>query len=217
VSPRKLRDYGPRQFPDALGLAGWEFARALDDGLIPPAGPGGRWPAEVVDAARAQLAEIRAKVGDLADVGAWQAAEALAERLGVEVDRDAVVELARAGVIARAGSYKGHPLYCGRSIAAFRDVEAFKAAAVAGRRQNSEQAAGYLQIRRVDFDHLVRAERIKSCGWYWGQWSSKVLLFRTGDLDALLADPAYDWPAVRATPRGRPSPLAALTRRGSGG
>jgi hypothetical protein len=41
-------------------------------------------------------------------------------------------------------------------------------------------------------------------------------LFRTGDLDILLTHPAIDWPQVRATPRGRRSPLAALSRAGSG-
>jgi hypothetical protein len=37
-----------------------------------------------------------------------------------------------------------------------------------------------------------------------------VSLYRTGDLDALLADPAIDWGAVRSTPKGRRSPLASL-------
>lgn len=210
MAAQRPKTFGPMQFPKALGMARWEFARALDDGLIPAAGEGGRWPAVVVDAALAQLAEIREKVGDVADVGAWQAAEVLAERLGVEVDRDAVLELARDGRIRKLGFYKGHRLYSGQSIAAFRDVEAFKAAAVVGRRLTSEQAAGYLEIRRVDFDHLVRVERVKSCSWYRGQWSSVVLMFRTGDLDELLVDPELDWAAVRATPKGRPSPFAGL-------
>lgn len=209
---RRPATFGPVQFPRVLGLARWEWARALADGLIPPAGEGGRWPAPVVDAVLERRDEIKAKIGDLADLGAWAASEALAERLGVEPDHDAVVELARAGLIKRAGIYKGHRLYCGRSLAAFRDVEAYRAAAVVGRQLTSEQAAAYLRVRRVDFDHLVRAERIKSVGWYRGQWSSVVLLFRAGDLDELLADPAYDWAAIRATPRGRPSLLASPGR-----
>lgn len=162
----------------------------------------------VFDAALEQIGEIKAKVGDVADVGVWQAAEVLAERLGVEVDRDAVLELARDGRIRKLGFYKGHRLYCGQSIAAFRDVEAFRAAAAVGRRLTGEQAAAYMGIRRVDFGHLVRSGRVKSCGWYRGQWSSVVLMFRTGDLDVLLADGSYDWVAVRATPRGRASALA---------
>jgi hypothetical protein len=211
TAAKRPKTFGPVQFPRALGLARWEWERALADGLIPPAGEGGRWPAEQVDAALEQLAEIKAKIGDVCDLGSWQAAEVLAERLGVPVDRDAVLELARAGLIADTGTrYKGHRLYSGRSIAAFRDAEAFRAAAVVGRRLTSEQAADHMGIRRPDFEHLVRAGRVRKVGGYRGQWSSWVLLFRVGDLDALLADPAYDWPAIRATPRGRPSVLAKL-------
>ncbi|MER5965382.1 hypothetical protein [Streptomyces sp. NPDC002057] len=36
--------------------------------------------------------------------------------------------------------------------------------------------------------------------------------YRLGYLDEFLADPAYDWTAIRATPKGRLSPLARLTR-----
>lgn len=35
-------------------------------------------------------------------------------------------------------------------------------------------------------------------------------LYRTGDLDALLARADIDWPKVRSTPPGRRSPLADL-------
>jgi hypothetical protein len=42
--------------------------------------------------------------------------------------------------------------------------------------------------------------------------SPAVALYRTGDRDVLLAHPAIGWEAVRVTPRGRPSPLANLTR-----
>lgn len=218
MSPRKLRDYGPRQFPDALGLAGWEFARALDDGLIPPAGSNGRWPAATLDDARARLDEIRAKVGDVPDLGAYRAAEVLAERLGVDVDPDAVVELARLGRIREAGDYKGHTLYSGRDLAAFRDRDAFTAAARTGKQRTRDDAAAYLQVRPVDVDHLIAARwlvpiaRVHS-GWQRRRDTPNVLLFRTGDLDDLLKDPAIDWAAVRATPKGRPSPLAALSHR----
>lgn len=211
------RTYGPVQVPKTLGLARWEWHRALADGLIPPPGvpagaTGARWTQAQMDGLLARRDEIKAKVGDVADLGAWQAAEVLAERLGVDVDPDAVVELARTGLIDKAGFYKGHRLYSGRSIAAFRDVAAFTEAAVAGRKLTSEQAAAYLRIRRLDFDRLVRAEWVKPSGSYQGQWSSTVLVFRTGSLDALAADPRIDLAAVRATPKGRPSPLAALLR-----
>jgi len=213
------RTYGPRQFPDSLGLSGWEFARALADGLIPPAGPDGRWPAEVVEDARGRLDEIRARIGDVPDLGASRAAEVLAQRLGVDVDPDAVVELARAGLIERAGSYKGHRLYSGRSVAAFRDRDAFTAAARTGWQRTRDEAAAYLRVRPVDVGHLVRAGRLRPVarvhsGWQRRREAPAVQLFRTGDLDELLADPTIDWAAVRATPPGRRSPLADLPDRG---
>lgn len=216
MSPRKLRDYGPRQFPDTLGLAGWEFARALDDGLIPAAGPNGRWPAEVVDQARTRLPEIKDKVGDVPDLGAWRAAEILAFRLTVDVDPDTVVELARLGHLAEAGDYKDHQLYSGRDIAAFRNLEVLAAAARTGRQRNRAAVAHYLKIRACDVEHLVASGWLKPIVWV-RSWQRKrdtpeVPLFRTGDLDILLEHPAIDWPAVRATPRGRPSPLANLPR-----
>lgn len=211
----KPRTYGPVQVPKALGLARWEWQRAIADGLIPaeavPAGAGcARWTQDQLDDLLERRDEIKNKIGDVGDLGAWNAAEVLSDRLGVDADPDAVVELARAGLIERAGFYKHHQLYSGRSIAAFRDAEAYRAAAVTGAQLNSDQAAAYMEIRRPDFDHLFRAVRIKAVGSYKGQWNSTVLVFRRGDLDALLADPAYDWPAIRATPRGRPSPLAKL-------
>lgn len=212
---RRPRTYGPVQVPKALGLARWEWDRAIADGLIPaeavPAGTGcARWTQAQMDDMLARRDTIKNKIGDVCDLGAWNAAEVLSDRLGVEADPDAVVELARAGLIERAGFYKHHQLYSGRSIAAFRDAEAYRAAAVVGAQLNTDAAAAYMKIRRPDFEHLFRAGRIKAVGEYRGQWKSWVLVWRRGDLDDLLADPAYDWPAIRATPRGRPSVLAKL-------
>lgn len=215
MTPRTLRDYGPRQFPDRLGLAMWEFERARADGLIPPPGPTGRWPSAVVDDVHTQLDEIRAKVGDLPDLGATRAAAELAFRLTVDVDPDTIVELARLGHITEAGYYKEWPLYCGRSIAAFRNLEVLTAAAKTGRQRDRAAAAAYLEIRLSDLEHLIRSQWLKPIRWVHSGWqrrrdSPAVPLFRTGDLDGLLGHPAIDWAAVRATPPGRPSPLAQL-------
>jgi hypothetical protein len=217
MSPRTLRDYGPRQFPDTIGLTGWEFARALTDGLIPPPGPNRRWPADVVEDARARIDEIRAKVGDVPDYGACRAAEVLAERLSADVDPDTVVELARHGHIRDAGDYKGNQLYSGRDIAAFRDREVLADAARTGRQRNRAEVAAYLKVRPADVEHLIASKwlqpivRVHS-GWQRRREAPAVPLFRTGDLDILLTHPAIDWDQVRATPRGRPSALAKLPR-----
>lgn len=212
---RRPKTYGPVQLPKLLGLARWEWQRALDDGLIPPpevpAGEGcARWTREQADALLEQRDTIKNKVGDVCDLGAWNAAEVLSDRLGVVADPDAVVELARLGLIEKAGWYKRHQLYSGRSIAAFRDAEAYRAAQLSGGQLNSDQAAAHMKIRRVDFDHLYRAGRIKHVSSYRGQFSTVVLLFRRGDLDALLADESYDWPTIQALRPGQRSPLAKL-------
>src|ERR1700754_3952833 len=130
MSTRTLSFYGPRQFPDALGFTIWEFERAVRDGLIPPAGPNGRWPAEVVDDAIARCAEFRALVGDVPDCGAVRASEVLAQRLGSSAEPDAVAELARQGRIKIVGEYKENPIYDGRQIAAFDDRDAYITAAI---------------------------------------------------------------------------------------
>lgn len=217
MSTRPLRDYGPRQFPDALGLAGWEFARALTDGLIPGPNTNGRWPAAVLEDARTRLDDIRAKVGDVPDLGASRAAEILTERLAVDVDPDTIIELARLGHLHEAGDYKGHQLYSGRDIAAFRDRTVLAAAEHTGRQRDRAAVARYLKVRASDVEHLIDSNWLQPITWVHSSWQRRreapaVPLFRTGDLDVLLEHPEIDWPAVRSTPRGRPSPLAKLPR-----
>lgn len=66
---RQLRDYGPIQLADRLGLARWQVDRALGDDLIPrPDVHGGRWSARVVEDACARVDDIRAAVGSVPDV-----------------------------------------------------------------------------------------------------------------------------------------------------
>lgn len=215
---RAVRSYGPRQFPAELGLQLWEFARALETGLIPAAGEDGRWPAAVVEDARGRLEQIRERVGDLPDCGATRAAAAMAERLGVAVLPSTVRELARRGLIRRAGSFKGHALYCGRSVAAFRDLAALEEAHWSGYERGRDSAADYLRVRQTDVEHLIRAGRLRpsrmaESTYQPRRWGATVPLFRTGDLDALLADESIDWVAVRAARRGQRSPLAKLPDR----
>jgi hypothetical protein len=211
--------YGPRQLADRLGLAAWQLARALDQGLLPPPGPDGRWPPPAVEAAAARTDQLRAQVGALPDVGAWRAAEVLADRFALDVDAGAVAELARAGLLPQAGHYKGNALYDGRALERLGDRAAVQRAARQGRLRTADEAAAYLGVRRSDLDHLVRAGRLAPATWGRSRWQARraaprVALYRTGDLDALATDPAIDWPRVRATPPGRPSALARLAPAG---
>ncbi|MFI1294388.1 hypothetical protein ACH4VM_39515 [Streptomyces sp. NPDC020792] len=87
----------------------------------------------------------------------------------------------------------------------------------------TEGAARYLEVRRSDVDHLVRAGWLQPTTWARSYYQCRreqprVAMYRRGDLDVLLGHPAIDWDKVRATPRGRPSALARLTSRiGRGG
>ncbi|UKD50738.1 hypothetical protein L3Q65_00290 (plasmid) [Amycolatopsis sp. FU40] len=209
------KDYGPVQICTRLELSTWQVERAVEAGLLPPAGASGRWPAAVVDDALARREEIVAAAGALPDMGAYRAAGVLAERFGADVEAEVLLELERRGLVPRVGEYKGHSLYCGRALEAFADREALLAAAADGRLHTADGAAEYLRVRRSDFDHLTRSgwltevTRVRSRRQR-SRESPAVPLFRTGDLDVLLAHPAIDWDAVRSTPRGRPSPLAQL-------
>jgi hypothetical protein len=219
MSRRRLRDYGPLQLSDRLGLARWQLQRALDDGLIPPPDVGGaRWSAAVAQAALARVDELRATVGALPDLGAWRAAEVLGDRFGLPLDADVMVELARLDLIPEVGAYKHSPLYCGRALERFDDRAALERAVQRGRLHTADEAAAYLRVRRCDLDHLVRAGWLEPARWVRSRWQPRrsaptVALYRTGDLDVLATHPAIDWAQVRSTPRGRPSPLARLTTR----
>lgn len=190
-------------------------------GLFPPADrAGGRWSAAAADDARARVGAIAAAVGGVPDLGASRAAEVLGGRLGAEVTADAVRELAALGVVEEVGEFKGHAVYCGLSLeqlAGRTDArEVLARAAVSGRRMTADEAAHYLRVRRVDFGHLVRTKWVEPVAWVRSGWRPRrhgpdCPLYRARDLDVLLTHPGIDWEQVRATPRGRPSPLARLS------
>lgn len=219
------KDYGPLRFPERLGIAVWQFERAVRAGLIPPADPAtGRWPASAVDTALAELERIRTAVGSQPDVGASRAAEVLSVRFGIEVDPDVLIELDRMGLVTQVGDYQGYPIYDGRALELFEDRDAVHQAITNGRLLNRAEVVEYLRVRRSDVEHLVRAGWLEPITWVRSGWQRRrenptVPLFRVADLDILLAHPVIDWNEVRATPAGKPSPLAKLTgwyRAGSG-
>lgn len=217
MSPKsKPKDYGPVQFLAALSIPRWQFERALKNGLIPPAGSvSRRWPAAVVETTLANLDEITAKLGTQPDVGAGRAAEVLSARFDMEVAPGILWELARMGLIPQVGDYKGYPLYDGRALEAFTDREALEQACINGRLLTRDDVARYLHVRRSDVEHLLRNNWLEPVIWVRGARQRRrerpaVPLFRAADLDALLAHPKIDWDHVRATPDGKPSPLATL-------
>lgn len=218
MSGRRARDYGPFQLGERLGLPQWALDRAVADGVI--AGPdvaGRRWSAALVDDALARLDAIREAVGTLPNMGAVRAADVLADRFGVTVPGGVLAELDRMGLIPEVGTYRDHPVYDGRALERFHDRAALDRAIRTGRLLTGDEAADYLGVRRVDLDHLVRAGWLDArtyvhSGWQRRRAAPAVALYRVGDLDVIATHPAIDWETVRATPKGRPSPLARLNR-----
>ncbi|RLU82603.1 hypothetical protein CTZ27_29980 [Streptomyces griseocarneus] len=84
----------------------------------------------------------------------------------------------------------------------------------------SDQAAERLGVRRRDFDRIHKDLKwVEPVEWrevrlFAGRAGRvDVPLFRAADIDAVPAQhPEVDWPAVRATAKGRPSPLTALAK-----
>lgn len=214
--------YGPQQLRDALGLTEWQHARATAAGTIPrPDAAGGKWSGEVVRKLWARRVAIRRNAGGVPDLGAERAAAYLSKKLGIEVDADALPELARQGRILIVDRYKGWALFCGRTLETL-DAEAvpeIEAANVAGELLTRDRCADRLGIRTSDFGHLVDRGWIAPVGYGRGPYTSKsrapdVSLYRSGDITALLADESIDWDAVRSVQRGKRSPLATLPQRG---
>jgi hypothetical protein len=145
-------------------------------------------------------------------LGAWRCAEELSARLGVPVSRDAVAELACRGGIGYAGTFKGCQLYDVGSLAAVTadEVTAAEKSVSEGRLLNRVQAARYLGIRQADFDLMVRCGLIMPDDRKRGEWQGWVRLFSRATLDRFAGRADVDLEAVRATPRGRKSPLHEL-------
>uniref|UniRef100_UPI003F4966A5 hypothetical protein n=1 Tax=unclassified Streptomyces TaxID=2593676 RepID=UPI003F4966A5 len=217
---KALRDYGPRQFSDRIAFAEWQFERAQRLGLIPAADLGGRWSADAFNDVVARLDAVRAAVGTVPDVGADRAEKYLAKRFtGLTVHPGTAAELARRGHLPRRGEYKGHTLYCGLTLEHFTDRRKVARASDAGRTYTRDDAISLLGLRAADFDHLLRAGLLTHSETTVSAWYKGVVvrLYRQADLDRVLRSSRIDWDAVRATPKGHRSPLAALpTRTGNG-
>ncbi|MFI5712945.1 hypothetical protein [Kribbella sp. NPDC051620] len=212
----RAKSFGPVQLARHLGWQDFQVSRAVRRGLIPAPDLGSRWSTGLADELVARADMLRAEVGSLPDMGATRAALVLAERLGCEVTADAVFELGRREVLPITDFYKGNPLFDGGEVERFADRVVLAEAIEAGRCVTADEAAVYLRIRRADFDHLVRAGRVTAARWVYGSYRRSrraaplVALYRVVDLDAIQAASDIDWVVVRATERGRVSPLAAL-------
>jgi hypothetical protein len=214
--------YGPQQLRNVLGLTEWQHERATAAGVVPrPDAARGKWSGDVVRALHAQRVAIRRHAGAIPDLGASRAAEILSARLGINVEPHAIHDLAHQGRILTVGEVKGYPVYCGRTLETWTSREEIEQANITGERYTADLAAEHLGVRRADFDHLVARGWITPVAWGRGPYTAKkyspdVPLYRSGDLTALLKDPAIDWDTARAVTKGQRSPLAALADRTGG-
>ncbi|MFE4660926.1 hypothetical protein ACFRFJ_30070 [Streptomyces hydrogenans] len=195
----------------------WRWATASGVAPAADAGPG-LWSRAAVENADAEA--VRAS---LRRAGASWAADRLTAALGDPLPRcrprvtpAAIGHLTRAGLLVYLGGEPAYP-----------DVHADQVAALARRRDlpalldrhvplGPDQAAVRLGVRRTDLDHVVRL------GWltptttvdvdykHYGGVTT-IPLYSAEDVALLpVTRPSVDWHALRATPAGRRSLLAAL-------
>lgn len=120
--------FGPVQLSRHLGLKTWQLQRARDRGLVPePDTEQQRWSKELVETLPGRVEEILAAVGDHPGLGSGKAAEHLAERTGLKVERADVQLLAERGVLNPVGEFRGWPLFALEDLDALGD-EAISAA-----------------------------------------------------------------------------------------
>ncbi len=177
-------DLGPIQMLTYTGLAEWQWKAGTNVGLIPPADVNGRrWSIPAADAIAARRDEIVATVGTETPVGGRKAADRLAERTGLAVQKYDVEALADSGALAVVGWYKEWPLYSCRDLDAV-DVE--QLCAVVAERQawiagsvSKWDAAGYLGWRRDEFTKVAKKR---------GLTLGRLDRYAKADLDALAGD-----------------------------
>lgn len=210
------------QLAAALGWTGRQLDEARTLRLLPdpdvsrPSSLGPRWSPRVVAGLVKRRDPLTADL-DMGTLGVHRLAKMMTERLGIDVTAAVVHELSRMGHIPRVGQYKGHPTYAVWTAARFDDPPALEQARASGRLHNAVRVSGILQVRRVDVDQLVELGWLRSVAMAENPAARRhgealIPLYRRGDLAALLAYEAIDWPAVRAKTAGTRSLIARLGR-----
>jgi hypothetical protein len=206
-----------------LGIWPWQLDRARQSTeLIPEFDLArGHWRHETALAIAARLPEILAYTGTEQPMGGVRSAARVAERTGLDVSREALVELVRRGLLAPVDHYKGHPMYAPHHLDALDPAALADAiTAVAGDLLYTlDQAVKVTGLRRTDLGHAVTAgwlvpRQVKHVTILDGRASVPVSLYARTDLDALFTVPGVDWDAVRATKPRSPSLLRAFVERG---
>lgn len=203
--------WSPQRFDDAMALQ-----LLPDPDVSRPQRLGLRWSPPAVRGLVKRRDELNTAL-DMGMLGASSLAGVMTERLSVDVDASTVAELSRLGYIPRSGKFKGYDLYAVWAAVRSTILPALEQAKVNGRLRNADGVAEALGVRRSDVDNLVRLGWLKPARMadnpYNGD-TGAVPLYRHVDVAGLLMYAGIDWEAVRATPRGKRSPLVKLGRCG---
>jgi hypothetical protein len=176
-------DFGPIQLAGRLGLAEWQFEAARERGLIPEPDAGRRWSAPAAAMLGERVPEIVAVVGSEIPVGGHKAAERLAQRSQLEVQRADVEELAAQGLLHVFGYYKEWPVYDRRELDALA-VE--QLATVIAERQAWEAASLHRRAAAAELGwHLHEFDRVVG---ERGIAAGRFGRFARADLEAMAGD-----------------------------
>jgi len=208
---------------ELAAVLGWRFHEvevAYSLRVIPdpdvrrPAALGPRWSPRLAGGLynrRDELAGYRQRGAAWAD----EIRPEMRERLGVDVPRAAVWELARMGFLHRVN---GSNQFARWTADVFDDLDALDVATRFGAGHGTTAAAELLGVRTVDVERLATRNWLRpvymadnhhprvsrSAG------RASVPIYRHGDLLALQAHPRLDWAAARAAQPGQRSPFTAL-------
>ncbi|WP_018657028.1 hypothetical protein [Actinomadura flavalba] len=109
--------YGFRQLAEHLGLSQWQLRLAGEHGLVPAPDVGDhRWSLAGATACAERKASVLEAFGADPPLGAVRAAERLAGRLVLDVEKADIEVLAARGDLAAAGAFRGHPIYLPRDL-----------------------------------------------------------------------------------------------------
>ncbi|MFJ9461118.1 hypothetical protein ACIRST_39370 [Kitasatospora sp. NPDC101447] len=162
ATARERDSYGPELLRRRLGLTGWQFEEARQQGLLPePDTEDGQWSADLEARLRAGAAELVARLGTVPRVGAVKAATVLGQAAGLPVVAEDVHRLTEAGVLRPDGEFKGNPTYGAESLLAVPAAAVEEA--VTGRLRRAEAAAEALRARSAQ--SLSAAEAAEELGW----------------------------------------------------
>ena len=152
---------------------------------------------------------IRALIPDQ-PIGARHCALLITQLCSHRVHAVDIEDLAGAGHLTVVDHYRGSARYDANQVLALACTGTGQDLIAAHHLLGPDQASAHLDIRRVDFDHLVQRGWIEPATHVTSHIHGPAIdiaLYRTGDLDDLARHPLLDWPAIRAARPGQRSPI----------